>query len=441
METEFQTPSVLEKAILNGHCVAFVGAGFSAAGGLPAWGPLLQSMLAEVADGQVSAEYIRGRIAHGTAHALDEAAQALEDGMGREYFSAALKRHLSVNEVNAPMRRRIELLKGIPFRTILTTNFDAFLPGSVPSRSVYRRALRSEKNHAWSRRYRPTGQGAFTIKLHGDLGGSSDEDSVVITRRDYRQHLYADSAYGTFLRGILATSTVLYLGFSFEDAYLNELRSELLSLVGHSAGDEATSYAIINDVQAQAVAHFKRHEGIEILTYDTGGGVDFTGFDDWLKALYRSTNAVVRFGDCLKKRRILWLDPHPENNTEVFEFLEQAAASSGNPDYVLDTVPDVEAALAKLQSVESEGEYHLLITHWGSNPVGSPDARDPTAIRVLEALRQQDIRVPAVVFASDIDIEARKVEALSLGAADYCFTFGALFSRLESIFAPASETG
>ena len=77
METDFQTPSVLEKAILNGHCVAFVGAGFSAAGGLPAWGPLLQSMLAEVADGQVSAEYIRGRIAHGTAHALDEAAQAL----------------------------------------------------------------------------------------------------------------------------------------------------------------------------------------------------------------------------------------------------------------------------------------------------------------------------------------------------------------------------
>ena len=62
------------------------------------------------------------------------------------------------------------------------------------------------------------------------------------------------------------------MGFSFEDAYLNELRSELLSLVGHSAGDEVTSYAIMNDVQ------------------------------------------------------------------------EQTAASSGNPDYVLDTVPDVEAA-------------------------------------------------------------------------------------------------
>ena len=312
----------------------------------------------------------------------------------------------------------------------------------MPSRSVYRKALRSEHNHAWSRRYRPAGQGALTIKLHGDLGGSPDEDSVVITRRDYRQHLYADSAYGTFLRGMLATSTVLYLGFSFEDAYLNELRSELLSLVGHSAGDEVTSYAIMNDVQEQPVAHFKRHEGIEILTYDTEGGVDFTGFDDWLESLYRSTNAVVRFRHYLKDRRILWLDPHPANNTEVFEFLEQAAAWSGNPDYVLDTVPDVEAALAKLQSVDLKGGYHLLITHWGSNPAGPSDARvDPTTVAILKALRQQDIRIPTVVFASDIDAEERKVEALSLGAVDYCFTFGAFFSRIESIFAPASATG
>ena len=58
-----------------------------------------------------------------------------------------------------------------------------------------------------------------------------------------------------------------------------------------------------------------------------------------------------------------------------------------------------------------------------------------------DAHRQQDIRIPTVVFASDIDVEERKVKALSLGAADYCFTFGALFSRIESIFAPASATG
>jgi len=438
MNMGLQAPGALTKTILSGNCIAFVGAGFSAAGELPGWGSLLKGILHEVPDDQLSAEYIRGRIGLGTAHALDEAAQALEDGMGRTQFNAALKRYLNVNEINPQMQRRLELLKGIPFRTILTTNFDTFLPGAVPSRSAYRKALRSEPYHAWSRLYRSAGEGAFTVKLHGDLSDSSGEDSVVITRRDYRRHLYADAAYGTFLRGILATSTVLYMGFSFEDAYLNELRSEILSLVGHNAGDEVTSYAIMNDVPEQAVSHFRRHEGIEILTYDTNGGLDFTGFDAWLEAVHKETNAVVRFGRYLKERRILWLDPNPSNNTEVFAFLKQAAESSGEPDYVVDTVPDIEAALVKLQKVELREKHHLLITHWGAYRSGETA---PVAIEILKALRKQDIRVPAVVFASNRDAEERKSEALSLGAADYCFTFGALFSRIDSIFAPAAVTG
>ena len=436
-----QVPSALSKAILSGDCVAFVGAGFSAAGGLPNWNSLLESILAEASDTPIAAEYIRGRIDHGTAHALDEAAQTLEDAIGRDQFGAALKRHLSVTEVHPIMQRRIEFLKGVPFRTILTTNFDAFLPGSVPNRSTYSKALRSEHFHSWGSRYLPEGEGAFTVKLHGDLGEQNGDGSVVITRRDYRQHLYSDSAYSTFLRGILATCTVLYLGFSFEDAYLNELRSEILSLVGHSVGDDVTAYAVMNDVPEQAVMHFRRHEGIEILSYDTEGGTDFSGFDGWLEAVYRSTNAVVRFGDYLKERRILWLDPHPSNNAEAFEFLKQAAESSGQPDYALETVPDVESALSKLQAAETSERYHLLITHWGGHsrqPEGSVAA---VGVEILKALRDQDIRIPTIVFASRLDAEERKVEALSLGAADYCFTFGALFTRIESIFAPALVTG
>jgi len=434
-----RVPSELSKAILNGNCIGFVGAGFSAAGGLPNWKVLLERMLAKESSTHIVADYIRGRIDHGTAHALDEAAQMLEDTIGRDKFSAVLKEHLSVTEVNSVMLRRIELLKGTPFRTILTTNFDTFLPGSVPNRATYRKALRSEPFHLSSECYRPEGQGAFTVKLHGDLGAPAGDSSVVITRRDYRQHLYSDSAYSTFLRGILATRTVLYMGFSFEDAYLNELRSEVLSLVGHNVGDEVTSYAIMNDVSEQALVHFRKHEGIEILSYDTKGGADFSGFDSWLEAIYRKTNAVVRFGDYLRERRILWLDPHPSNNTEAFDFLQQAAESSGKPSYALEMVPDVESTLEKLQNAKADEGYHLLITHWGADRL--KDSPDPACVAILKALRKQDIRIPVIVFASNSHAEERKVEALSLGAADYCFTFGALFTRIESIFAPALITG
>jgi hypothetical protein len=84
MDCNYQVPSTLSKAILNGDFIAFVGAGFSAAGGLPSWSVLLEGILAEVSDADLSVEYIRERIKCGTAHALDEAAQALEDAIGRD---------------------------------------------------------------------------------------------------------------------------------------------------------------------------------------------------------------------------------------------------------------------------------------------------------------------------------------------------------------------
>ena len=95
-------------------------------------------------------------------------------------------------------------------------------------------------------------------------------------------------------------------------------------------GDESTpvAYAIVNDVPSDTRSHFRKHEGIEILSYDTEGGKDFSGFDDYLEAIYQATNPLVRFGRLLAMRRILWIDPHPSNNGEAFEYLEAAASAA-----------------------------------------------------------------------------------------------------------------
>mgnify|MGYP002388440496 CR=1 FL=1 len=86
--------------------------------------------------------------------------------------------------------------------------------------------------------------GPPVVKLHGDL--LAEPPDVVLTRRDYRQRLYGSPAYTTFLKSLFATSTVLYLGFSFTDAYLNELRSEILALVDYRTGDRPLAYAVVN---------------------------------------------------------------------------------------------------------------------------------------------------------------------------------------------------
>ena len=70
------------------------------------------------------------------------------------------------------------------------------------------------------------------VHLHGEIEPS---DSAVITRQDYRRRLHESPGYLTFLRSVMASYTILYLGFSFTDAYLNELRSEVRSMLGSNA--------------------------------------------------------------------------------------------------------------------------------------------------------------------------------------------------------------
>ena len=93
------------------------------------------------------------------------------------------------------------------------------------------------------------------------------------------------------------------------------MRSEILALLDQGDDSTPVAYAIVNDVPLDTQKHFRKHEGIEILSYDTQGGKDFSGFDDYLGAIYEATNPLVRFGRPLEKRRILWVDPHPENKS------------------------------------------------------------------------------------------------------------------------------
>ena len=182
-------------------------------------------------------------------------------------FLAALREQVGNPPRNHIIQRRLDLLSGIPFRAVLTTNFDGLLHGNTPGRDAYLEVLRPSGHRWWDRRFwegsRP---GAPIVKLHGSV---DQPDEVVFTRQDYRRRLYASPAYSTFLRAIMSTTTVLYLGFSFSDAYLNELRSEILALLDHRGGDQPVAYAVVSDATDAEALYSLEHEGIEILPYDT----------------------------------------------------------------------------------------------------------------------------------------------------------------------------
>lgn len=288
--------------------------------------------------------------------------------------------------------------------------------------------MRSQEHEWWNERFWDDDRrGPRVVKLHGDILAKPAARRLVFSRADYRERLYGNPAYRTFLRAVLATSTVLYLGFSFTDAYLNELRSEILALLEHGHTDEPIAYAIVNDMSAQDVEYFGRWEGVQILTYDSQGLKNFEAFDGYLEALYEATNPVFRLGGCLAGRRLLWLDAMPSNNEAGMQFLLEAAGSRG---CVIDTVLSWGEAVERL----GRSRYDLLITHWGHADADlASGGRGAVAERILMEMRSRDLRAPVIVFASGGFADENRRTALALGAQAYVFEWRDLFREIERV--------
>lgn len=434
-----KVPAHLAEEITAGRCVAFVGAGFSGAARLPSWRQMILAVAKLPGVNRELRQAVRERAQTGSTGALDAAAQMLQDVLGRDRVVDELRRLLAPARLRRDMRRRLAWLDGVPFRAVLTTNYDALLPGASPGPPAYRDVLHASTPTWRKTAYWSSTEGSATVKLHGDISRRGEERLLVLTRRDYRRRLYGDPAYAMFVRAVMATSTILYLGVSFQDAYLNELRSEVLALLGQEEASTPLAYAVVNDVPDLIVQHFRLHEGIEILSYDSHAGRDHAGFDAWLRAIYETTSPTVRFGRYLRERRILWVDPRPESYREAREFFDAAAREAGGRRHAVVELPTAEVAVRRLRSERERVD--LVITHWGEG-----DARDegepcPTAVRLLRQIRRLDLRVPVVIFSRDHDVARRKAAALALGAQGYCWTFQALFRTMQAIFTPERESG
>jgi len=441
-------PRLLE-SIEQGDCVAFVGAGFSAPAKLPQWRQLLRLLskgLPKESDSpsrQLVAELLRKRRA-GTNRELEMAAQLLFDELGDEPYRRGLAGALQTASLPPVMRERLRLLYGIPFRAIVTTNFDPLIPGAPPSPETYRRLLREPSRTPWDdeitravlQEDRAEWQQSYStrpvVQLHGSLESA---ESLVFTRAQYRHRLYGSPAYLTVLRALLATSTVLFLGYSLTDAYLNELRAELVeTFFGEDTGGDPLAWAVLADVSEVARRYYEKHEGLGVLAYATSdGGFDHSGFDTILRAIYSQTYPVHRLGRAMAGRRMLWLDPNPHNNDLGRRLLAAAVGElHGGPREVAEHLVEVETIAAAIEELQGH-PFDLVISHWGHGLGAGGHSNAEELLRWISKHRAQGTALPpVVVFASPSPYEAaNRQRALSLGAMDLVADWRELMTVLE----------
>jgi CheY-like chemotaxis protein len=426
-----EVPRDLIEVIKNGECVAFVGAGFVAPV-MPDWDGLLRTIAKKSPGVEAIVERLLEAAKESNRGMFDReaAAQILQDNLKGDFvpaIEAILDNHDQGNQ--ELMERRKELLHAIPFQTVLTTNFDSTLPGETGTPRLYRAALREKRNRWFDVVDWDSSKGAHStpvIQLHGraSAGPQTQDESVVFSRSGYRKLLFENPGYSNFLRAIIATRTILFMGFSFSDAYLNLIRSEVLSLL-NPARNTPIAYAILDNLSDDEATFLRNHEGIEPLAYNASGA-DHRGFDEWLTAIHDQTSPEQIIRDLVKGKRILWVDPNKDNNLFGIRTLEVIGRSDGNISF--HATP--EDALADLRGHRAD----LIISHWGFREEAEGG---PRGIELLRALRREGVEAPVIFFASldDTYVNENRARALALGAFEYTHKWPALFGAIEQVFA------
>jgi hypothetical protein len=199
-------PTNLINAVNNGECSIFVGAGLSIGAGLPSW-----NGLAKLIANQIGFEWPNDD--NVTSDTLLSIAQYYENAYGRN----SLIRYLQVqlDDTTKHPTDVHSVLTSIPVYEIFTTNYDSILEKAYSQKRIRASTIISDDDIAYWQE-----KSVKIIKLCGDILRPS---SLVVTKEDFNLYSATRPRLLERLRTTLETKTVLFLGYSLRDPFINQI--------------------------------------------------------------------------------------------------------------------------------------------------------------------------------------------------------------------------
>ncbi|MEP7121502.1 MAG: SIR2 family protein [Byssovorax sp.] len=243
----------------RGELILFVGAGISAAAGLPSWKRLVEALLDRARGRSAPAEALQEIADYLARGSFIDALGAVKACLGAVDFGVALTGLL---DDRAHVRALPPLAEAIGalaprLRAVLTTNIDGLLE----------RAFRGE----WPAIARATGdiasQRGYILKLHGTL---RERDTWVFTREDYDRAMYADPLLQTAFSSLFHACPILFVGYGLADDDFDQVLSRVRAL---SRGQASRHFAL---VPRQTITPNRRQRiesaGVMLVPYDNADG-------------------------------------------------------------------------------------------------------------------------------------------------------------------------
>jgi hypothetical protein len=269
---------VLRTLLKNHQCVAYVGAGFSMACGMPDWKGLLGRLLEKAwasLDGGVGNDERRRKIdcaARAVNHGeYDRAAHLLKKDILSEVEVNRTMQELFANDVfhraNASqkqqMKVRMDSLVCGPWAGIVTTNYDKIIETAISSNNSRYELSDADINRLGIILAQPFNS-SFFVKLHGSISG----ERPVLTTSDYdRLYLKAPNVVA-FLTALMLRYHVVFIGCSLTDEVIRLRRTLAL----HFDNYIPTAYGLLPESENNRdhKAWLAEVAQIQVTLYDAG---------------------------------------------------------------------------------------------------------------------------------------------------------------------------
>ena len=257
------------KAIVDGRCLPFLGAGASASyfsdgreiPGIPTGGGLAE-LLARTANYRNGPTYDLARVAEYLVYTNNGQRDELERLIARE-----------ISQVSEPRPIHTALAQLSTVHFVITSNYDQLLEFEA---GRYRRQLRKHYHDLQNPKTGHFTANVFGLDpseliLHKMHGTVENPRSMVITQSDYIRYLanLNDSNRGMpdlFRRTVIPNFVLLFLGYGLEDWNFRVIWEGVLAQY-HDTGTQIQSYALVRKPSDFQIG-FWRARHIDVLDYD-----------------------------------------------------------------------------------------------------------------------------------------------------------------------------
>lgn len=246
MSEHFMNTSIkkIKEASENNKLVIFVGAGVSANSGVPTWNQLIKELGKDLGDFDLD-------------NSLDlymKIPQYYFNERGeKEYYEKLRDIFFQKRYKPNPIHKEIFKLKP---NQIITTNYDTLLEESAIDESQFFHTVKQDLDLPYDN-FNKT-----IIKMHGDFENSN----IVLKEDDYLNYSSNFTLIESYIKSLIATNTVLFIGYSVNDSNFNLVFQWVKNILNSHF---QPAYLIESSKQYSRMEHeYYKNRGINILYYD-----------------------------------------------------------------------------------------------------------------------------------------------------------------------------